>query len=428
MSSDLVDATASEPLTTVGVTGQSWRASVTPWGSVLPWGDSQNSGLSLDWHIAADDRWHSAAIEPAVRQHRIAGTPVTETRMRIPDGDAVQRVWSVASYGGFTIVEIENDSPLPFAVAFSGMPVVTERAPSELPIQGIELPAGSITLPVGHHTTIRVGVAHGAAVDPQALRAAPPADAVARGWTAIAERASRLGLPDEALSTAVVSARCDLMLDGPVDADDDPTGFILDVGELVRLGEPADAWLPEIVEPLAVVASGKRSANVASVAAAIEAAGRIARAAGDTRAAGDADRMRQRLAGAVERSAVLGPFSELRRTSSVGRFVTDVERHVVFGGGSPVDLLPAGIPASWLGSDFEVHGIPTSASSSVSFAVRWHGERPAVLWDQQGPPVQLSATAIDVEWSTAEPSGEALWKMEPPKKRGLSVRDSGSFS
>ena len=153
MSTHIADVpTASEPLTTVGVTGQPWRASVTPWGAVLPWGASESAGQTLEWHIAADDRWHSAATEAAVRQHRLAGTPVTETRMRIPDGDAVQRVWSVAANGGFTIVEIENDSPLPFAVAFSGLDVVTERPTSDVPIQGIDLPAGSITLPVGHRT------------------------------------------------------------------------------------------------------------------------------------------------------------------------------------------------------------------------------------------------------------------------------------
>lgn len=421
---DVDTQTRSEPLITVGVTGQSWRASVTPWGSVMPWG-GQNDRV-LDWHIAADDRWHSAATEPAVRQQRLVGTPVTETRMRIPDGDAVQRVWSVASNGGFTIVEIENDSPLPFAVAFSGMDVVTERPVTDVPIQGIELPAGSITLPVGHHTSIRVAIPHGTVLDPAALRAAPPADAVARGWTALADRASRLSLPDESLCRAVVSARCDLVLEGPVEAADDPTGFVLDVGELVRLGEPADAWLPEIVEPLATAA--KRTVDPVSFAAALDAAGRVARAAGDARATMDVDRMRSKIRIADARATSLGSFSELRRTGSVGRFVTDVERHVVFAVASGGDLLPAGIPGAWLGIDFEVHGVPTSASSSVSFAVRWHGQRPAILWEQHGSPLQLTATAVDPAWSSDDAKGEGLWDMAPPKRRGLTVRDSGSFS
>ena len=59
------------------------------------------------------------------------------------------------------------------------------------------------------------------------------------------------------------------------------------------------------------------------------------------------------------------------------------------------DVLPGGFPPSWLGANFEVHGLPTSARSTLSFAVRWHGERPAVLWEQTGPPVTLTARAMD---------------------------------
>ncbi len=59
------------------------------------------------------------AQEPTVRQERIEGTPVVETRIRVPDGDAVQRVWAVSDVGGTVIVEFENESPMPFAIALS---------------------------------------------------------------------------------------------------------------------------------------------------------------------------------------------------------------------------------------------------------------------------------------------------------------------
>src|SRR5262245_27376698 len=100
---------------TTGVVGRSWRASITPWGAVEPWDGSP----PLDWWIAADDRWHVPSQEPAVRQQRLDGTAVVETRVRIPRGDAVHRVYSVGDAGGLTIVEVENESPLPIAVAFS---------------------------------------------------------------------------------------------------------------------------------------------------------------------------------------------------------------------------------------------------------------------------------------------------------------------
>ncbi|MFT4617592.1 MAG: hypothetical protein ACI89G_002087 [Minisyncoccia bacterium] len=415
-----------EESTVVGVTGQRWRANVSPWGSVTPWAQPDGAVERIDWHIAADDRWHTPASEAAVRQVRLAGAPVTETRVRIPDGDAVQRVWSVADRGGLTIIEIENDSPLPFAVALSGLPVLTERPPADMPLQGIELPAGAITLPIAHRTSIRVAIAHGPipdAVDRHAanLRALPGADVVSRGWVTLAERASRLDLPDDGLADAVVAARCDLMLTGPINATQDPIGFILDVNELVRCGEEAEPWMYEIGEPLEVIA---RSGD-AFVPAAIAAAHHIAVVAGDRRATRDIARLAKRVGDAARPKT--GPFSEIVRGASVGRFVHEVERRLADGS----NLLPIGIPTRWLGANFELHGVPTSASSTVSFAVRWHGERPAVLWEQTGEAQRLSASAVDADWSSSEQTGESLWAApaKPATPRSLSLTaDSGLAS
>ena len=85
---------------TTGVTGGRWRASITPFGAIVPFDGDLDVGMPIDWHIAADDRWNSPEHEPTVRQRRIDGTAVVETRVRIPDGDAVQRVFSVADHGG----------------------------------------------------------------------------------------------------------------------------------------------------------------------------------------------------------------------------------------------------------------------------------------------------------------------------------------
>ncbi len=416
-----VDASVrGETGTTIGVTGQPWRASVSAWGAVTPWGETPER--TFDWAIAADDRWHVPAQETAVRQRRIDGTTVVETRVRIPDGDAVQRVWAVADRGGLTVIEIENDSPLPFAVAFFGRTVLTERTPTGLPIQGIDLPADAITLPVAHRTSIRVAIAHGlvpAGVDPHGVSLAGLAssEAVARGWVTMCGRASRIDLPDATLAAAVTTARCDLMLEGPVEPDQDPVGFVLDVGELVRCGDEAEPWLHEIVVPLEAAARG----DDPQLSAALDAAQRIAAAAGDRRASRDLAKLHQR----VESRGVyadLGPLADLRRGASAGRFVASVERRLAHRG----DLLPMGLPASWLGVDFEVHGLPTSPLSTVSLAVRWHGDRPAVLWEQSGPPQRLSASAIDAGWSTETASGEALWA-SPPAAR-LAAADSTSFT
>jgi hypothetical protein len=118
----------------------------------------------------------------------------------------------------------------------------------------------------------------------------------------------------------------------------------------------------------------------------------------------DLDKVRARLAG---RAAASGLHDWLPdpTTQSQARFVAAVERRLAMG----TDLLPAGMPAEWLGHNFEVHGVPTGAASAVSFAVRWHGDRPAVLWECTGAPVTLSCSQIAPGWTTAQPSGETLW-------------------
>jgi hypothetical protein len=402
--------------TMIGAIGTPHRAWVTGAGDVVvsrPTGDSVTC-----WYVAAEDRWHLPASEPAVRQRRIDGTPVVETRLRVPEGDAVQRVWSVPDAGGLSVIEVENASALPFAAAFSGPRLLTERPPADVPIQGVDLPDGSIVLPVAHRTSVRVAIPH----DPSrfttwALPKLAPAMAIVRGWETIVHRASRLVLPDASLGEAVAAARSDLLLAGPVDAGDDPVGFLLDVAELARLGDDASAWMPEIVHPLASVARW----DDPEVESALRACERLALAAADERAAGDLARLRSRRSrdGRIDAPPFAGPsaFSELHRGPSVGRFVADVEQRIAAGG----RLLPLGLPRRWLGQNFEVHGIPTGPRSTIGFAVRWHGERPAVLWEQHGPPQRLTAPSVDPDWSSDATSGEALWA-PPPQPARIDVR------
>jgi hypothetical protein len=78
-------------------------------------------------------------------------------------------------------------------------------------------------------------------------------------------------------------------------------------------------------------------------------------------------------------------------------------------------LFPRGFPAAWLGQSIEVHGVPTGPSSSLALALRWHGARPAVLWEQSGEPVELTAPVVAPDWATAAATGEALWP--PPAGR-----------
>ena len=86
------------------------------------------------------------------------------------------------------------------------------------------------------------------------------------------------------------------------------------------------------------------------------------------------------------------------------------------------------VPDTWLGQGWELHDAPTT-HGLLSFAVRWHGARPALLWELDAPggrpPVRLTAPGLDPSWSSSEPRGEALLAPvdipERAPRRGLSI-------
>lgn len=77
-----------------------------------------------------------------------------------------------------------------------------------------------------------------------------------------------------------------------------------------------------------------------------------------------------------------------------------------------VRLLPVAADA-WRTGEIDVRAVPLRAGR-LSFSVRWHGERPALLWELAprpggaAPPVRLSCPGLDPAWSTTERAGEAL--------------------
>ena len=113
--------------TSVGNLGSAREAVVDPRGLVCPWFD----GWSLDWWVGAEDRWHVPSQSANVRQSLVGDSPVVETRMRVPGGDVVHRVYAMkatAADGGeeLVIVEIENDSAVPVAIALAVRPYDVE--------------------------------------------------------------------------------------------------------------------------------------------------------------------------------------------------------------------------------------------------------------------------------------------------------------
>jgi hypothetical protein len=318
-----------------GVTGSPWRASITPWGALRPSDDT----APLEWYVAADDRWHVPSDESSVRQARVDGTAVTETRVRVPNGDVVQRIYSVPDEGGLTVMEVENESTLPVAVAFDRRDVLTERPIADVPIDGIELPQGSFVMPLGHRATLRVAVAHGAQRGGGLPRVASWRQ-VANGWLATTERASRFVLPEGAagagLAEVVTAVRCDVALGEIPDPVVAPAGFLVALGELVRMGEDPRPWLRDVVDAVARVGPIPGWMEDAALAA----AARVVAVADEERALADLGRITER------RPASTRPSVAPDGTAMVPWLEQACARGET--------MLPFGFPSAWLGQSFEV--------------------------------------------------------------------------
>jgi hypothetical protein len=390
----------------IGVLGAGRGATVGAHGQVLP----ERFGWELDWWIGADDRWHVAADEVAVRQTRLDAMPVVQTSMRVPGGDAVHRAYGAPAPGAaaVAVVDVADESPAPFVVALvvNGASAVdldgatvwidgraalrTTRPPSRWAMaadgrvrdlvtsggatdapfaarrdRGAGLVAAFL-FPVAHRTALRAAVALGAdglgSVDVTKL---PTAPAVARGWLAQLDRGMQVELPDPSQQLAVDTARAALLLDGQAWRAD--PGVVAALEDWGFDSEAAEAW--------------------------------------------------SRLTGRERRKLATRPSS--RGSWEAVRALT--ERSVTEGAG--VELLAAlrrvlvrehdgGVvlledwPPEWRGLAIDVRDAPTRRGP-VSFSVRWHGERAALLWDAPAG-LELTVPGLDPMWSTTTAKGEVL--------------------
>lgn len=220
-------------------------------------------GPMLDWWVGAEDRWHTASTEAAVRQALAADGTTIETRLRVPGGDVVHRVVVVPD-GGRTVavIEIENTTPVPVAIALAldmdgsssvfddtlsvdGRPVVrASRSVARMHVAGSDdelrvgvfdglamAPSEAEQPTAGTHTALIFPLPHTAV-----LRCAvslegtdriappgdlPPTDAVARGWISHLANGASASIPDDRLLVAVAAARRHLLV-GSAKAIDDP--------------------------------------------------------------------------------------------------------------------------------------------------------------------------------------------------------------
>ncbi len=343
--------------TDVGVLGSRRRARVDGRGRVR----LDRGRRELDWWVGAEDRRHHPAREAAVRQRRLGPGPVIETAMRVPGGDAVQRVYALNRPADLVVVEVENDSPVPFAAGFVARGRRRGRGPElELPRPPLrrEPDAGgeALVYPVAHRTRLRVAIVLGRRLGAIDLARLPDAADVARGWEAQLRRGMQIDIPDARLQRAVDAARADVLLAGRDVVTLEDWGFD---------DEAASAW----------ASLGFRARRRA-------------------RRRGSRPATWSEVGGHLDRGD--GP-----------RLLARVRSLLVHEAGGTIALLTE-LPPGWAGQPLEVHDAPTRAAGRVSYALRWHRDRPALLWECERPDARLRAPALDPAWSSLEPRGEAL--------------------
>jgi hypothetical protein len=229
--------------TTVGTLGSPVRVGVglDGWARI-------EAGWQLGWWVGAEDRWHQPEHEVAVRQHLVEESPVVETAMRIPGGDALQRAYAVAgvdALGPLLVMEVENVSAVPVAVAIvvtglddrltvvpneaadasaaihfrhlspgGGEYATTHHLLFDRPPADVAMARGVATFifPLPHTATLRVAIPLEGGAHAGLPGGVPPATAVAKGWEAQGGRGVRVELPDRAIADTLDATRRQLLL------------------------------------------------------------------------------------------------------------------------------------------------------------------------------------------------------------------------
>ena len=420
----------------LGIRGRGVAAEVDLHGCVR-----MGDGSRLRWAIAGDDRWYDPEKESSVRQTTREGFPIVVTKVRVPTGDATVIAYAAAVGGdGMAVLEVRNESTLPFAVVLSDPSWRTVRTPVPMHdaatqnamLNHVGLPAESVIHPIGHQASLRFVYDAKARFDAEAIEALPGVEQIASGWERALASATRLNVPDHGLVKDMNSIRCALML-GAIDLDDQ-VDQVIATSELIRMGEKSAAnfddvelndYLGAIEDVLRaprrglifrLLGRGAQDAAVTSwyVDSMLTGAAHALHKLGQHRAADDVMKARARAAVVSETppASDLAALSPMKRLARIDREFAHVEARA---DGLFTDVLPLlsgprlGNPnETWLGVNFEAHGI-ACVHGTVGYAVRWHGDRAALLCEASEPTVlPLISSQNDTSWHTNELRGEVL--------------------
>ncbi|HEY5171120.1 MAG TPA: hypothetical protein VIK54_05275 [Acidimicrobiia bacterium] len=340
-------------------------------------GTVHQGSLRLGWCVRSGSDWLVPGRDGPARRSRPHAAPVVQTALRIAGGDAIERVYAVGEGDdGIVVVEVENDSPEAIAVAFVvDAPGVVAVEPTGVLVDGVRVVA------------------------------------FARRPGAV-ESDNRLVFPVPHRTTvrvALTGAPVDVRALPAADAVGRAWDRVLDRGLRTELPEPLQSEVDAARADLLLAPPS------ADVFATLEAWGLDA----------EAVEMWARLPTLARRAA--------RRMRGAG-LLGETRAALVREEGRAIEVLP-GFRVAWLGVPIAAHGVPLR-HGLCSLALRWHGARPALLWEAPiGSTVR--APALDPTWSSNEPVGEtllaepapALLSMgEPAALRGTSVDAPDQFS
>jgi predicted nucleic acid-binding protein len=226
----------------------------------------------------------------------------------------------------------------------------------------------------------------------------PDHQQVVRGWEAACDIASRITMPDHTVVAGIARVRSNLLLGVGVSEDASI--------ELVRLAETHRDSIVDVVETVQRRVKAEKRAKVLQwdTPHLLATAARACVLLGDEVAAGDIGSTWLRLADRDVQELPLEIPAGLGAIAWAESLLAQASPS-----GGQCALLPHGIPETWWGSPFEGHGLIADPYRTISFAVRWHGPRPAVLWEVSGAPgLLVTAGKADSQWHTTDASGEAL--------------------
>ncbi|MBN40061.1 MAG: hypothetical protein CL457_05290, partial [Acidimicrobiaceae bacterium] len=90
---------------------------------------------------------------------------------------------------------------------------------------------------------------------------------------------------------------------------------------------------------------------------------------------------------------------------------------------STIALFPS-YTSKWFNVPVEVNRMPTT-NGEVGYAVRWHGDRPALLWEGKiNSQTTFTSPGFDPAWQSNEARGEALLPQQKPDEIAIPLISS----